>query len=135
MSITEHSHNKILADVRTSLNLNNPNAIQDPVFGLLGNAAAAVSVLLHIAVKLSGLMTISFSRRVWAKSQTQTACNKQRQIKLSQTLKKLVTSTAKYLPCFLEHWREILAKSASPRLLVLQSRLLTPKLPRFLNIK
>jgi hypothetical protein len=30
-----------LASVRTSLNLNNPDQIQDPVFGLLGNAAAA----------------------------------------------------------------------------------------------
>lgn len=37
----EHSHNKFLASVRTSLNLNNPDQIQDPVFGLLGNAAAA----------------------------------------------------------------------------------------------
>lgn len=38
----EHSHNKFLDSVRTSLNLNNPNNIQDPVFGLLGNAAAVV---------------------------------------------------------------------------------------------
>ncbi|OBT59602.1 hypothetical protein VE04_00031 [Pseudogymnoascus sp. 24MN13] len=38
----EHSHNKFLDSVRTSLNLNNPDQIQDPVFGLLGNAAAAV---------------------------------------------------------------------------------------------
>ncbi|OBT68592.1 hypothetical protein VE03_01747 [Pseudogymnoascus sp. 23342-1-I1] len=38
----EHSHNKFLDSVRTSLNLNNPDEIQDPVFGLLGNAAAAV---------------------------------------------------------------------------------------------
>lgn len=37
----EHSHNKFLDLVRTSLNLNNPKNIQDPVFGLLGNAAAA----------------------------------------------------------------------------------------------
>lgn len=37
----EHSHNQFLDTVRTSLNLNNPAAIQDPVFGLLGNAAAA----------------------------------------------------------------------------------------------
>ncbi|KAL9597894.1 MAG: hypothetical protein Q9219_004847 [cf. Caloplaca sp. 3 TL-2023] len=37
----EHSHNVFLASVRTSLNLNNPDKIQDPVFGLLGNAAAA----------------------------------------------------------------------------------------------
>lgn len=37
----EHSHNFVLDLVRTSLNLNNPKGIQDPVFGLLGNAAAA----------------------------------------------------------------------------------------------
>ena len=37
----EHSHNKYLASVRTSLAQNNPDNIQDPVFGLLGNAAAA----------------------------------------------------------------------------------------------
>ncbi|KJA21216.1 hypothetical protein HYPSUDRAFT_67958 [Hypholoma sublateritium FD-334 SS-4] len=37
----EHSHEQFLTTVRASLNLNNPNAIQDPVFGLLGNAAAA----------------------------------------------------------------------------------------------
>jgi hypothetical protein len=37
----EHSHNQFLATVRTSLALNNPDNIQDPVFGLLGNAAAA----------------------------------------------------------------------------------------------
>ncbi|EPE03359.1 hypothetical protein F503_07662 [Ophiostoma piceae UAMH 11346] len=36
----EHSHNKFLDLVRTSLNLDNPKKIQDPVFGLLGNAAA-----------------------------------------------------------------------------------------------
>ncbi|ETI26266.1 hypothetical protein G647_03043 [Cladophialophora carrionii CBS 160.54] len=37
----EHSHNHYLDLVRTSLNLNNPKQIADPVFGLLGNAAAA----------------------------------------------------------------------------------------------
>ncbi|KAJ9144996.1 Ribosomal protein s17 [Pleurostoma richardsiae] len=37
----EHSHNAFLDLVRTSLNTNNPKGIQDPVFGLLGNAAAA----------------------------------------------------------------------------------------------
>jgi hypothetical protein len=30
-----------LTTVRASLNLNNPDGILDPVFGLLGNAAAA----------------------------------------------------------------------------------------------
>ncbi|KAL9711035.1 hypothetical protein Ac2012v2_005575 [Leucoagaricus gongylophorus] len=37
----EHSHEKFLTAVRTSLNLDNPDQILDPVFGLLGNAAAA----------------------------------------------------------------------------------------------
>jgi hypothetical protein len=37
----EKSHNKFLDGVRTSLNLDNPAGIKDPVFGLLGNAAAA----------------------------------------------------------------------------------------------
>ncbi len=37
----EHSHNRFLALVRTSLALDNPKNIADPVFGLLGNAAAA----------------------------------------------------------------------------------------------
>ncbi|KAI0670931.1 hypothetical protein C8Q78DRAFT_974410 [Trametes maxima] len=36
----EHSHESILRAVRTSLNLNNPDQIQDPVFSLLGDAAA-----------------------------------------------------------------------------------------------
>ncbi|KAL5524668.1 hypothetical protein ACEPAF_9813 [Sanghuangporus sanghuang] len=37
----EHSHEKFLTSVRTSLNKNNPDEIVDPVFSLLGNAAAA----------------------------------------------------------------------------------------------
>ena len=37
----EHSHNTFLDSVRTSLATSNPDNIQDPVFGLLGNAAAA----------------------------------------------------------------------------------------------
>ena len=36
----EHSHEAILRAVRTSLNLNNPAGITDPVFSLLGDAAA-----------------------------------------------------------------------------------------------
>ncbi|EJD06958.1 uncharacterized protein FOMMEDRAFT_77343 [Fomitiporia mediterranea MF3/22] len=36
----EHSHEKFLTSVRTSLNKNNPDQIVDPVFALLGNAAA-----------------------------------------------------------------------------------------------
>lgn len=37
----EHSHEPILSAVRTTLNLNNPDKIVDPVFSLLGDAAAA----------------------------------------------------------------------------------------------
>ncbi len=37
----EHSHEPILTAVRATLNLNNPDKIQDPVFALLGDAAAA----------------------------------------------------------------------------------------------
>jgi hypothetical protein len=37
----EHSHEQFLTSVRASLNINNPSQITDPVFGLLGNAAAA----------------------------------------------------------------------------------------------
>ncbi|KIO33028.1 hypothetical protein M407DRAFT_4239 [Tulasnella calospora MUT 4182] len=37
----EHSHEKYLTSVRTSLAKNNPDGIVDPVFGLLGNAAAS----------------------------------------------------------------------------------------------
>ncbi|OBZ71158.1 hypothetical protein A0H81_08734 [Grifola frondosa] len=37
----EHSHEPILTSVRASLNLNNPDQIVDPVFALLGDAAAA----------------------------------------------------------------------------------------------
>jgi hypothetical protein len=36
----EHSHEKYLVSVKASLLLNNPANIADPVFGLLGNAAA-----------------------------------------------------------------------------------------------
>ncbi|KAJ4327249.1 hypothetical protein N0V84_002379 [Fusarium piperis] len=37
----EHSHDLVLVITREFLNLNNPKNIQDPVFGLLGDAAAA----------------------------------------------------------------------------------------------
>lgn len=40
----EHSHEKFLTSVRTSVNTNNPDGIVDPVFGLLGNAAAAAGL-------------------------------------------------------------------------------------------
>jgi hypothetical protein len=41
LAMIEHSHEPFLTSVRKSLNLNNPDGISDPVFGLLGNAAAA----------------------------------------------------------------------------------------------
>jgi hypothetical protein len=34
----EHSHQQFITSVTTSLNLNNPDNIQDAVFGLLGDA-------------------------------------------------------------------------------------------------
>ena len=37
----EHSHEQFLTTVRASLDINNPAGIVDPVFGLLGDAAAA----------------------------------------------------------------------------------------------
>lgn len=40
----EHSHNAIIAVVKTSLDLNNPDGIVDPIFGLLGNAAATAGL-------------------------------------------------------------------------------------------
>lgn len=36
----EHSHNRFLDGVRANLAINNPAGIKDPVFGLLGDAAA-----------------------------------------------------------------------------------------------
>lgn len=40
-AIAEHSHEKIITSVRASLNLNNPDQIEDPIFALLGDGAAA----------------------------------------------------------------------------------------------
>lgn len=37
----EHAHQRILTAVKVSLDLNNPAGIADPIFGLLGNGAAA----------------------------------------------------------------------------------------------
>jgi hypothetical protein len=37
----EHSHNRFLDGVRVNLAIDNPAGITDPVFGLLGDAAAA----------------------------------------------------------------------------------------------
>lgn len=38
----EHSHEQFLVAVKTLLDLNNPDEIQDSVFGLLGNAAGSL---------------------------------------------------------------------------------------------
>lgn len=40
----EHSHEQFITTVRASLALNNPDQIQDPIFGLLGNAAATAGL-------------------------------------------------------------------------------------------
>jgi hypothetical protein len=49
----EHSHERILTSVRASLNTNNPDQIVDPVFGLLGNAAAAGGLVRSIVCRLT----------------------------------------------------------------------------------
>jgi hypothetical protein len=36
----EHSHEQFITTVRASININNPQGLKDPVFGLLGDAAA-----------------------------------------------------------------------------------------------
>lgn len=46
----EHSHQKFLTTVTASLDLNNPDNIVDPVFGLLGNAVCFFSI--SICIKL-----------------------------------------------------------------------------------
>jgi hypothetical protein len=38
--LVEHSHERFLTTVRANLNLDNPKNLGDPVFSLLGNAAA-----------------------------------------------------------------------------------------------
>ncbi len=48
----EHSHEQFLTTVGASLALNNPDNIQDSVFGLLGNAAAIAGAG-NIAVNIS----------------------------------------------------------------------------------
>ncbi len=78
----EHSHEPILTSVRASLNVNNPNGIVDPVFGLLGNAAAAGG-----AGKITVSSTLLPHRRVMRMThfRTWTVCNKQQLIKPSPT--------------------------------------------------
>lgn len=82
----EHSHEQFITTVRASLNLNNPDKIVDPIFGLLGNAAAAagqVGTLEELKEKI-----MSKSNR--EKLPTQTAYTKPRPIKHSQ-MPKLLT--------------------------------------------
>ena len=43
----EHSHEQFITAVRTSLNLDNPAGLGDPVFGLLGN-----QVRVHRGIRL-----------------------------------------------------------------------------------
>ena len=78
----EHSHNQFLDTVRTSLDLNNPAGIVDPVFGLLGDA-----------VSVSSLQSVEsyskyFSRRLQAelvRSPMSSVSSKQQPIKLLRT--------------------------------------------------
>lgn len=53
-SYSEHSHEAILIDIRKQLALSNPQNLGDPVFGLLGAAAAAAG-LGNTKVRCSGL--------------------------------------------------------------------------------
>jgi hypothetical protein len=43
----EHSHEKFLTLTGAALNLDNPDQIADPVFGLLGNAVCPLLLLVH----------------------------------------------------------------------------------------
>ena len=57
----EHSHEPILTAVRTTLNLNNPDQIVDPVFALLGDAAAkqgAGKITVNIFCLLKGIQIV-----------------------------------------------------------------------------
>ena len=54
----EHSHEPILVKVRETLNLNNPDGIVDPVFSLLGDAAAAQGAG-KITVSTTGIRRLS----------------------------------------------------------------------------
>ena len=81
----EHSHEKYLTSVRKLLALNNPDGIVDPVFGLLGNAAAtnglgkiSVSLLSFVSL-ISYIFTCCF--------RTLTVSTKPPQIRRSQMLR------------------------------------------------
>ena len=57
----EHSHEPILTKVRASLNINNPDQIVDPVFALLGDAAAkqgAGKITVNIFCLLKGIQIV-----------------------------------------------------------------------------
>jgi hypothetical protein len=47
----EHSHEQYLTTVRNSLNIDNPDGISDPVFGLLGNQVCALCDFFMILLK------------------------------------------------------------------------------------
>lgn len=79
--ITEHSHNGIIATVRASLALNNPAKIADPIFGLLGNAAAAAGQG-SISVSMFAILIILAAHCVLNNYRIRIACNKQQLIKV-----------------------------------------------------
>lgn len=81
---SEHSHEPILTSVRASLNINNPLQIVDPVFALLGDAAAAQGagqVTVRRLTHCSKHQPIPFIIRIYP------AFNKQLQIKPSLMLR------------------------------------------------
>lgn len=63
MCVPEHSHEIVLESVRPMLNLNNPQNIQDPVFALLGDAAAAAGAG-TVTVRGGGCLITSLARLI-----------------------------------------------------------------------
>lgn len=64
MSLAEHSHEQFLTSVQSSLVKNNPDNIEDAVFGLLGDAAAVagagtITVCLHFVARSLSLTRLS----------------------------------------------------------------------------
>lgn len=86
----EHSHEKILTSVASSLNLNNPAGIKDPVFALLGNAVC----LTPFWTESSNILTTRarLLRPVLAPSLISTAFSKMSLTRPSPTPRLLVTS-------------------------------------------
>jgi len=75
-----------LTIVRASLNLNNPNEIKDPVFALLGNAAAAEG-LGKLTVRIIYVNDVGLASELTHLNRMPTACSKPLPIKLSPTRK------------------------------------------------